>query len=812
MKYSGLTDQKAISLRKKFGENILPTKEQESVFFIFLSQFKSPLIYVLIAVAVISLFLKEYFDASLMGIVILFNAIMGFFQEYKTRKTLKSLRKILKPQAFVIRNGKNKKIEAKDIVPGDYILLGSGDRIPADGKIIEGINLIVSEAVLTGESEAVNKSADVENDIVFMGTTVLSGRGIMIAEKTGVKTEMGKIGKSLSEIKEEKTPLQEKLAKMAVNLTLMVIIVCVLIFTVGILYRRDFWEMLETSLVLSIAAIPEGLPIAITIILALGMSRIYKRKGLVKKLLAMETLGVTSVVCSDKTGTITEGVMRVVNSEFIDQKKAMLSLTLNNSQKSNLEIAIWEFIKQQNLFDPDKIYHSNEKINEEPFSSEKKYAFSIVNFEGKNQAFITGGPEIILAMCKLPESEKVLYTKKIESWAKKGLRIMGIACKEEGNFLEKKDMNFLGLLGIEDPIRPGVKRVIKEALDAGIKVKIVTGDYSKTAESIAKELGFKLKKENILEGKDLETISEFELKKRIDKIILFTRVTPHQKLKIVKALQSSGEIVAMTGDGVNDAPALLKADIGVAVSAATDVAKDASDLILLDNNFKTIISACEEGRLIFSNIKKVVGYVLSNSFAEIILIFCAMLFNLPTPLTIIQILYIHLICDGPPDIALGFETNHLALKEEDPKKLRKEEILGKEMRFLIFVISLTVGVFALALFKFYLDKTNDLVLSRTIAFASIASVSLIYIFSFKDLKKSLFKTENIFKNKFLLLSVLYGFILVFCAVYIPAFNKILGTEPLGLYHWLWIFAVGFAAMFWVELIKYFLIRKNRKNI
>jgi len=803
MIHYGLKENEIPELRKKFGENSLPIKEDFSWFFILLSQFKSPLVYILVLVGLVSFVFKEYTDFLLIEIVIVINVLMGFFQEYNSQKTLIALRKILKPKTIVIRNGERKEIESKKLVPGDLVVLGGGDKVPADGQLIEGANLLVNEAILTGEEEAVEKSSKDDNGSLFMGTAVIWGSGVMEVQKIGSQTEIGKIGKSVTEIKERKTPIQINLEKFSKSLAFIIVGVCAAIFLLGLLQKEDNWEMLRTAVVLSVAAIPEGLPIAITVILALGMRRILKRNGLVKKLLSIETLGSTSVICVDKTATLTEGKMQVIKAEFTDQRKALLALALANNQRTNLEIALWNYVKEKEEFDPQETSNLYHKVHDEPFDSEKKYALTINNVEGRNIAFILGAPEIILSFCNISGEEKNSIFIKIDEWANQGLRILGIIRKEEGDLKEKNNYSWLGLVGIDDPIREGVREMILKVRQAGIDLKIVTGDYRKTAEKIAKNLGFEIKPENVLEGKELEVISEAELQKRINDIVLFTRVLPHQKLKIVKALQEKGEIVAMTGDGINDTLALKKADIGVVVGSGTEVAKEIGDLILLDNNFKTIVAAIEEGRLIFLNIKKVVGYVLSNSFAEIILIFGSMLLNFPTPLTVVQILWIHLICDGPPDILLGFEPKEKGMMREKPKDIKREKILSASMKFTIGVVSLTTGLLTLFLFWYFRNKTGDLTLARTVAFATIAIVSLVYIFSFKNLDKSIIKTENFFKNKYLFLGVIYGYLLIFAAIYLPALNRILGTSPLKPVYWLWIFGVALFVTLLVELIKIF---------
>lgn len=812
MNNKGLTDEEVLEIRGKFGENILPVRESISWWGILFSQFESPLIYVLVFVGLISFFFKEYIDATLILVVIFINILMGFFQEYSAHKTLLALRKILKPKATVIRNGERKTIEARELVPGDFVVLSSGDRIPADGKVIEGVKLLVNESILTGEEEAVEKSEKKENQNLFMGTIIISGRGLMEVLKIGRETEMGKIGQSLSEIKKEKTPLQIQLEKFSKSLLLVILSVCFFVFVFGVINQENAWEMMRFSVILSVAAIPEGLPVAVTVILALGMKRILKKKGLVKKLLSIETLGSTSVICTDKTGTLTKGIMQVVKADFIEKEKFLFALIFTNNRKSHLELAFWDYIKKEAKFNPQEFLDSTEKIYEEPFDSDKKFAMSINKIKGKKVSFITGAPEIILSFCNNSDLEKRNILTQIDKWAEEGLRVAGAAFKENGKLSEKNNFSWLGLVGVEDPIREGVKEAIEIAQKAGIKVKIVTGDYRKTAEKVASNLGFKIKPENVLEGKDLESLSDKELGEKIGDVILFTRVTPHQKLKIVKSLQDNGEVVAMTGDGVNDAPALKKADIGVVLGTASDVAKEAGDLILLENNFNVIVAACEEGRLIFSNIKKVVGYVLSNSFAEIFLIFGTLILKLPFPLTVVQILWIHLICDGPPDIMLGFEPKESTLIEEDPKKIKKEGILSGPIKFLVLAISLTTGLLALFLFWYFGEVLDNLILARTITFATIATVSLVYIFAFKNLRTLIIKTENFFQNKYLFLGVAYGFFLIFLAIYLPALNRVLGTVPLKITHWLLIFSVALVTTFWVEIVKVLVNRGKKQKI
>ena len=803
MRYFGLSEKEINRIQKKYGKNLLPIKDSFSKREIFFSQFKSPLIYILFLVIAISLLFGEYFDALLVMAVVLLNVFMGYFQELSSQQTLLSLRNILKPSALVIRSGVRLEINIEELVPGDIVVLNSGDKIPGDGILLEGNNLLIDESMLTGESRAIEKmTGEKGKNSLFMGTTVLLGKGIMKLEKTGTLTEMGKIGKSLSEIKEEKTPLQNKLEIFTKQLAQIILIVCFLLFVVELLYGTNLFDSLRLSIILSVAAIPEGLPIAVTVILAIGMKKILKKQGLVKKLLSIETLGSTTVICSDKTGTLTEGKMKVVEYAFEDEIKGQMSMILANEQRDSLEIALWDFVKNKGQLNPQKIIDSMEKTYEEVFDSIKKHSLTIVKSGNKESALMIGAPEILLSFCTISAAKKKIVLAEIEKLASRGLKVLGSAVKESGDLKIKKDFLWNGLCGIEDPLRVDARETIQKAIESGIKIKMVTGDYQKTAEEIGRQLGFEISESNSIDGDELEKLSEKELTRRVEKIIIFSRITPSQKLRIVNALQKNGEIVAMTGDGVNDAPALKKADIGVVMGSGTEVAKEAADLILLDGNFKTIVSAVEEGRRIFTNLKKVVAYVLSNSFVEIFLILGATILRIPAPLTIVQILWVHLICDGPPDIALGFEPKEFDLMKQRPQAIKKEKILPTRMRNIIVVISLLVGGLSLFIFYYYSIILNNLDLARSMVFATVATVDLIYVFAFKNLKRPIIKTEKFFKNKVLFLSVIYGFGLVFMGIYIPVFNKILGTVPLNLDQWLIVGGVGIIATLIVDLSKF----------
>ena len=805
MNLEGLSEKEVLERRKKYGRNLILEKEKLKFFTIFVSQFKNPLIYILLFVGGVSLIFGEFFDFVLVMLVVILNVLMGFFQEYNAKKTLYALRKIVKPMAMVIREGKKKFIEAKELVPGDLVVLISGDKIPADGKLVQG-EILVSEAILTGEEEGIAKK---EEDKVFMGATVLSGKGIMEVEKIGRETEFGKIGKALVEIDEGKTPLQKKLEELSKNLAILVLLICFFIFLAQILRSRDIYHAFKTSIVLAVAAIPEALPVIITVVLALGMKRILKKRGLVKTLLATEVLGSTSVICLDKTGTLTEGKMKVLKFEFENKDDALKVMLLNNEERTSLEVALFNFARENLREGAEKILKEGKEIFEEPFDSAKKYSMSIWEIGGKKISFLAGAPEVVFDFCQIDEEKDKKYLKILDEWAQDGLRVLAFAKKENGNLKEKKDFKFLGVVGISDPVRKEAKEMIEIAKKAGISVKIVTGDYRKTAERVAKSLGLEVRPENVMESEELERISKEELRKKIDQIFLFTRVLPHQKRKIIDVLKEKGEVVAMTGDGVNDALALKEADIGIAVGEATEVAKEAADLILLDSNFKTIISTFKEGRLILSNIKKSVGYVLSNSFLEIAVLFLAGILKLPPPLTIPQILYLHLICDGPPDLIFAFEPKEKDLMERRPIDIKKEPILDKFLITLIFSITVFVSLISILLFYNFGIKGENLKLASTLVFTTLGAIDLIYVVSYKNLRKPIIKTENFFENKFLFLAILYGFLLLSFAIYFPPLQKVLNTVSLKLWHWGIVFSIGILTTLLLEFLKLIFAKSNR---
>jgi Ca2+-transporting ATPase len=811
----GLSSTEAQQRLEQFGPNQLDHKQDFSSLKLFLFQFKSPLVYILVFAGLVTFFLRDFTDATVIFAAVFLNTILGFYQERKAQKSLAALRSLLAPKAKVIRDGQKQKIEASKIVFGDLIVLTIGTRVPADGVLVEATDFSVNEAILTGEAMPVGKKATLKigqakkESKVFMGTTVVTGIAKMVVVSTGMATEMGKIGQFLGEIEEEATPLQVQLEKLAKILALMVGAMTLIIFLLGEFFGYEPLAMFTTSVAIAVAAIPEGLVVTLTIILALGMQRILARKAIVRKLVAAETLGSVSVICADKTGTLTEGNLRVIKEDFTDKELGRKAAILCNDMRDPLEVAMWHWAKKS--LDPEKLQKELPRFDEVPFSPQTK----IIATLHPQLLIVSGAPEVILSQSKLNKEAQEKWQKKFDEYGDQGYRLVGFGFKKikrekkQINQEDLKEVEWLGLLIYEDPVRESVKGALKECQEAGIKVKVITGDYLSTAKAVLKKLGFKLDSQTqIIEGKELEKLSEKELAKIVGEVVLFARTNPEQKLKIVQALKDNHEVVAMTGDGVNDAPALKQADIGIVVGEASDVAKEAADIILLDSNFATIVRAIEEGRNIFENIRKVVLYLLSDSFTEVILIGGSLLLKLPLPVTAVQILWVNLIEDGLPAMALAFEPEEKGLMTEPPR-LRKTPILGQELKILIFIIGIFTDLILLALFYWLLKGFLHLHYIQTVMFVALGINSLFYVFACRSLRRPIFR-YNPFANQFLNLSVLFGFLLLFLAVFFSPLHFLLRTHSLGIHEWLFLLGIGFFNFLAIELTKWvFLIRQKK---
>jgi len=830
----GLTEKEVEIREREFGKNKLPEEKPPSRLEIFSAQFKSILIFILIVAGFFTLIYKKYTDTIAIFLVVLINTFIGFYQEYRASKILEELKKIVKIEARIMRGGNQKIVDSEELVPGDIIILNPGDKVPADGRVIESQNLKLNEMVLTGEflpslkhSQVLPEDtilADREN-MVYMGTVVEEGQGKAMVTETGSNTEIGKIAGMIKE-KEKKTPLQKKIRKLGIEIALIVGILVLVIFFVGLTKEKDIFLLFETAVAIVVGAVPEGLPVAITVILALGTQRILRKKGLVRKLASVETLGSTTIICVDKTLTLTEGRMEVdevIGDKFLALKTATLTseafvenprepkekwiLRGRPTDRALLEAGIEIGVDKKREFE-------KKKIAELPFNPINKFAAALYKENEKEMLYVCGAPEKILELCILSEKEKKEWQKKLEESAQKGLRIVASANKKIENWDLKienlqdlcKDLVFTGLITLKDPIRPEVKEAMKICQEAGMRPIIITGDHKLTAKAVAEELGFKIKKENILEGKDLDKLSDKEFEKILPQIQIYARVEPRNKMRIVEAWQERGEVVAMTGDGVNDAPALKKADIGVALGSGTEVAKEASDLVLLNDSFSVIEEAIREGRRVMDNARKAILFMCAECFSEIILVSGAFLFGLPLPILPIQILWQNLIEGSPQGMALAFEPEEKGIMKRKPEE-PKIPLIIREIKYLILFGGILTDILLLLTF-FLLYKFSNYEIShlRTISFSGLMVGSFFYAFSCKNLRKNIWEYDA-FSNKVLNLTIFLGVLLLIAAIYLPIFQVLLDTFPLNFLDWLILLAFGLVNLGLFELIKYILKTK-----
>lgn len=843
---NGLSEEEAKERRRQFDKNLLPAKKPLPKIKLFLEQFKSPLIYILVVAGFIVLFFKEFSDAVVIFLAIILNTVVGYFQEIKADRALEKLKKVVKIKAEVIRSGNAKIIDSAELVPGDIFVLNPGDKVPADGRIIACHNLKINEMILTGEWLAAHKKTDAlaketpladRDNMVFMGTVVEDGTAKAVVVSTGSKTEIGKIAQMVGQIKEEKTPLQKKLGWFSKIIGIGIVAICFFIFIAGIISGRNFLEIFTVSIAIAIAAIPEGLPVAMTVILALGMQRILKKKGLVRRLVSAETLGNVSVIATDKTATLTEGKMRV--AEIVTASKSEHSLALkiaalcSRAFIENPQEVMEKWVVRGAPTDRALLLAGIEgginryalekemsEVVEFAFNSKDKYQAKAFRVNKKKYFYIAGAPEKLLEISRylrkngrkeiLTFKEKKKIKQKLEQLSRRGLRVIAVAEKEIRSLKKPAARNlvFVGLLALKDPLRRRAKQAIKICQQAGIKVIIVTGDHKLTAKAVAEELGFKIKEENIIEGKDLDRLSKEEFLRRIKDIQIYARVEPRHKMRIVQAWQDKGEVIAMTGDGVNDASALKKADIGIALGSGTEVAKEVSDLVLLTDNFDIITAAVEEGRAIIDNIRKVITYLFSDSLTETILVGASIFFGLPLPVSAAQILWVNLIEDGFPNIALAFEP-----KERDLMKLKprahKSSLLTNEMKVLIVIIGLITDFLLLGLF-FWLYKYSNYEIAhiRTIIFVGLAINSLFYVFSCKSLRKNIWHI-NLFSNKLLSFAWILGGVMLLAAVYFSPLQTLLKTCSLNIFDWGLLFGLGLINVILIEATKWYFITRHQ---
>ncbi len=868
----GLSSEEAEDRQKKYGPNQLAEKEGRSVIALFFDQFKDFMIWVLIGASLVSGFLQEWVDAIAIISIVILNAILGFIQEYRAEKSLAALKKLSSPTSKVIRDGKHLVLPSSEIVPGDLVEMEAGDFIPADSRIVYATgNMSTLEASLTGESTPVTKSAsrlEIENtaladrsNMLYMGTSVVAGKARALITGTGMNTELGKIADMIQDIEDTTTPLQIKLKEFGKIIIVVVFLLVGLIFMIGFLRGEEVLDLFLSAVSLAVAAIPEGLPAVVTIALALGVQRMVRRNCIIRKLPSVETLGCTSVICSDKTGTLTKNEMTVQmvyhaglyyqvtgigyapdgdflsDTQKIDPKEIpglvkLLSGTVlcNGAQLVHdesgykivgdptegalLTLAAKAELNRQKL---EAEYPFEEEI---PFDSERKQMTIIRQHGNRYTAVVKGAPDILLSNCTsleengekspLNQGSKELILQANAGLADKAMRVLAVAYRDfdtlPGNQDAaeiERDLTFLGLVAMIDPPRPEVKLAMQDCRSAGIRSVMITGDHKNTAVAIARDLGFYQADSMAFTGEELDRLTEDEFKQYVDRTVVYARVSPEHKLKIVKAWREKGEIVAMTGDGVNDAPAVKEADIGVAMGiTGTDVTKEVSEMVITDDNFASIVAAVEEGRGIYDNIRKFIHYLLSCNAGEILVMFVASLLRLPLPLLPIQILWVNLVTDGLPALALGVDPIDRKIMKRPPR-LKNESVISWQMGGTMLMQGAFIAFCSLlAFYLVYFVEGEGIERARTASFIVLACSQLFHSFNCRSTHESIFKLGFLTNSK-LVYATLTSFILQMSVVYVPFLQTVFKTKPLGLFDWVVVLVISSLTLWAVELVKFF---------
>ncbi|NLW23634.1 MAG: cation-translocating P-type ATPase [Clostridia bacterium] len=868
---TGLSSEEVQKRLETYGPNALKEAPPRSKLSMFIDQIKETLVVILIIAAIISGALGEWADSIVILAIVVLNAILGVVQENKAEEALKALKEMTKAMVKVVRDGKVTKIEVDELVPGDIMILDTGDAIAADGRLIESASLMVNEAALTGESVPVEKNLDViegedvtvgdRKNMVFRGTTVTGGRGKAIVTGTGMNSELGKIAQMLQETPPDPTPLQRQLTTLGKILGIAAGIIVFIVFLVGIWRGGELMEMFMTAVALAVAAIPEGLAAVVTIVLAIGVTRMSRRNAIIRRLPAVETLGVANYICSDKTGTLTKNEMTVIQiyhdgdfirltgtgyqpeGEFLDEKDNKIS-PLDNK---NLELMLRGGILNSDarlektekgyavIGDPtegalvvaagksglikEEIDATYPRLAEIPFDSARKMMTTFHKMDGEIYSYTKGAPDIILTRCNsvltrdgvkelTPElTEEILKVN--SSLASQGQRVLAISYRKwpevpnnPTSAMAEKELTFIGFFGILDPAREEVKEAVAIGRRAGIKTVMITGDHQDTALAIAKELDIWREGDLVLTGVQLEKMSQEELKEVVEKTTVYARVSPEHKLRIVDALKDHGHIVAMTGDGVNDAPALKRADIGTAMGiTGTEVAKEASAMVLLDDNYASIINAVEEGRTIYSNIRKSIHYLLSCNTGEIVAIFTAIMVGLGSPLTPIQILWMNLVTDGLPALALGMEPPEKNVMYKPPRN-PQETVFAGGVGIAILYQGIIIGLLAFTAYWLGLQWGQSLEQARTMAFMTISFSQLVQSFNARSFEQSLF-TMGFFSNRNLVYAFLASGALQLAVVYLPFLQGIFDTTFLAGQQLLTVVLLSFTPLFVVEFAKIF---------
>ncbi|MBI4146904.1 calcium-translocating P-type ATPase, SERCA-type [Candidatus Woesearchaeota archaeon] len=846
----GLSSVEAQERLKVYGPNHIREIPPESPFWIFVDQFKSPMMWILIVAMLVALVAREFVDVGVIGVIVVLNAVLGFAQEYRAERAIEALKKMISLKAVVLRDGAMKEVDASDVVPGDILVVNTGSKVAADARLLEAVNAKTQEASLTGESMPVRKAVESiskevaigdRHNMLFAGTLVIDGHAKAVVVGTGMQTEMGKIAALIQEAAPSETPLQQQLSRLSVNIGIGVVCLAVVIFVVGVL-RTDqpatVW--LLTAIALAVAAIPEGLPAVVTVGLSVGVQRMARKNALVRYLPSAETLGACTVICSDKTGTLTKNEMTVrklyVNRQVVEiagvgyspegyfskdanEFELLLRIgALNNDSELHLENGLWQVVgdpteasllvsAKKGKLDVEKLHDDFPRKDELEFTSERKRMTTVHVVKGKRVAYTKGAPDILLDLCskilvngrveRLTRQEKSKILAQNEAFARNALRVLGFAFKElvskDGKNSYENDLVFVGLQAMIDPPRLEVKDAIARCESAGIKVVMITGDHAVTAQAVARELGIEGK---AVTGMELDKIN---LEQEVDGIAVYARVNPEHKLKIVDALKKRGHIVAMTGDGVNDAPALKKADIGIAMGlSGTDVAKEASAMILADDNFTSIVRAVEEGRRIYDNIQKYVAYLFAGNIGEVLVIVGSVLLGMPLPLLAIQILWVNLVTDGLPALALSVDPLEIDAMARPPRHPRDSIFRGIGQYVTVYPLILTIGT--LWLFDYF--QLQGMAKAQTIAFTSLVFFQLFQGVSVRSVRRSVF-SAGLFANRYLWLAVLSSAALQVFIVSTPFLQGIFKVTSLSLVEWGVVVLFSLSGFAYLEVHKVF---------
>ncbi|MGE5653515.1 MAG: calcium-transporting P-type ATPase, PMR1-type [Bacillota bacterium] len=884
----GLSASEVAKRQQIFGANTLPEKKPPSPLWVFLEQFKDFMVLVLLGATLISGLLGEYEDAITIILIVIVNAILGFVQEMRAERALEALKKLTAQMVEVLRDGARSRINAAELVPGDIMILDAGDRVAADGRLVEVTSLEAEEAALTGESQPVSKQLDPcpedspvgdQTNMVFMGTVATRGKGRAVVVHTGLETEMGLIARLMESGEEEPTPLQKRLDQLGHVLVYACLVICALVVAVGIWRGESAYRMFLSGVSLAVAAIPEGLPAIVTVALALGVQRMVKRNAIVRRLPAVETLGCATVICSDKTGTLTQNEMTVRRlwtggKEFeftgtgyspdgeITHRGVPVQATLEHELLSALKVAALcnnstmqrkqeqglKRLAARNSYQvigdptegalltaaikgglwPDQIGAIYKRLKEVPFDSTlKQMSVLVQGVKGEHELLVKGAPDFIL-----DQSTHVLWQGKVtplttelraaiaqvmESYGSNALRVLALAMRSyPRGYVGDLDprpqgLTLVGLAGMIDPPRPEAKPAIRRCHEAGIRVIMITGDHKTTAAAVGREIGLIHGEEGVLTGKELDLLDDRQLADKLKTVSVFARVSPIHKLRLVQTLRSQGHVVAMTGDGVNDAPAIKEADIGVSMGqTGTDVTKEASSLILRDDNFATIVAAVEEGRNIYDNIRKFIRYLLSCNVGELLTMFLTIIAGLPIPLKPIQILWINLVTDGLPAMALGVDSGDGDVMRRPPRQAN-ESIFARHLSTRIITRGLMIGISTVAVFVISLFVMHeDLVHARTVAFTTLVFAQLFHVFDCRSERKSVLE-KGLFSNVYLLAAVASSVLLMLAVIYIPSLQTTFDTTPLGLVDWTVVLLAGAWGTILVEIRRIFLRPTSRRS-